>query len=87
MNINDENMSYVFSLSKLLKINEKSFLRSLNTFKGLPHRYEIFLKRKIVFLSMILKQLLFKQLKLLWKVQKIYTGLLEVCQKKMTKLT
>ena len=46
LNINDENMSYVFSLSKLLKINEKSFLRSLNTFKGLPHRYEIFLKKK-----------------------------------------
>ena len=46
LNINDENMSYVFSLSKLLKISEKSFLRSLNTFKGLPHRYEIFLKKK-----------------------------------------
>ncbi len=45
-NINDENMSYIFSLSKLLKINEKSFLESLNTFEGLPHRHEIFLKRK-----------------------------------------
>ncbi len=44
--INDENMSFVLKLSKLLKIKEKSFLKSLNTFKGLPHRYEIFLKRK-----------------------------------------
>jgi UDP-N-acetylmuramoylalanine--D-glutamate ligase len=39
-------MSYVLELSKLLKINQKSFIRSLNTFVGLPHRYEIFLKRK-----------------------------------------
>jgi UDP-N-acetylmuramoylalanine--D-glutamate ligase len=46
LNINDENMSNVLELSKLLKINEKSFIRSLNTFVGLPHRYEIFLKRK-----------------------------------------
>ena len=45
-NINDENMSNVLELSKLLKISEKSFIRSLNTFAGLPHRYEIFLKRK-----------------------------------------
>ena len=45
-NINDENMSNVLELSKLLKINQKSFIRSLNTFVGLPHRYEIFLKRK-----------------------------------------
>ncbi len=45
-NINDENMSHVLELSKLLKINEKSFTNSLDTFVGLPHRYEIFLKRK-----------------------------------------
>ncbi len=44
--INDENMSYVLELFKLLKISEKSFLKSLNTFSGLPHRYEIFLKKK-----------------------------------------
>ena len=44
--INDENMSYVFALSKVLKINFKSFVDSINTFKGLPHRYEIFLKKK-----------------------------------------
>ena len=45
-NINDENISFVFALSKILKISEKSFIRSLKSFVGLPHRYEIFLKRK-----------------------------------------
>ena len=44
--INDENMSFVFTLKKILKIKENSFLKSLNTFEGLPHRYEIFYKRK-----------------------------------------
>ena len=39
-------MSFIFAISKLLKISEKSFLRSLDSFVGLPHRYEIFLKRK-----------------------------------------
>jgi len=46
MGINDENMSFVFNLSKILKIKEKSFLKTLNSFKGLPHRYEIFLRKK-----------------------------------------
>ena len=44
--INDQNMSYVFSLSKALKIRNAVFLRSLSSFEGLPHRYEIFLKQK-----------------------------------------
>ena len=44
-NINDENMTHVFALSKLLHIKEKDFIKSVNTFKGLPHRYEIFLKK------------------------------------------
>jgi len=39
-------MSYVYTLSKLLKINDKNFISSMRTFIGLPHRYEIFLKRK-----------------------------------------
>jgi len=42
---NEENMSFIFALSKILKINEKSFIKSLRSFKGLPHRYEIFLKK------------------------------------------
>jgi len=43
---NEENMSFVFALSKVLKISKKSFVRSLKSFKGLPHRYEIFMKKK-----------------------------------------
>ena len=43
---NDENMNFVYALSKLLKINEKSFIKSMSSFLGLPHRYEIFLKKK-----------------------------------------
>ena len=39
-------MSYVFALTKILKISEKSFLNSLNSFVGLPHRYEVFFKTK-----------------------------------------
>ena len=44
--INDENMSFVYSLIKLLKIKNEYFLKSLNNFVGLPHRYEIFFKKK-----------------------------------------
>ena len=43
--INDENMSYVFELSKILKIDKNAFLESLKTCEGLPHRYEIFYKK------------------------------------------
>ena len=46
--INNENMSFVFALSKLLKIEEKSFLNSMKSFKGLPHRFEVFLKKNEV---------------------------------------
>ncbi len=46
LDINNENMSFVLAFTKLLKIDEKQFVKSLSTFKGLPHRYEIFLKRK-----------------------------------------
>ena len=41
-------MSFVFALSKLLKIEEKSFLNSMKSFKGLPHRFEVFLKKNEV---------------------------------------
>ena len=43
---NDENMNFVYSLSKLLKINKSSFIKSMSSFLGLPHRYEIFFKKK-----------------------------------------
>ena len=45
-NINEENFNFVYELSKLLKISKKNFISSFKTFKGLPHRYEIFLKKK-----------------------------------------
>ena len=38
-------MSFVYNLSKVLKINEKSLINSLKSFQGLPHRYEIFYKK------------------------------------------
>ena len=44
--INDENMNFIYTFSKLLGIKEKLFIESMRTFKGLPHRFEIFLKRK-----------------------------------------
>ncbi len=46
LNINDENMNFVFALAKLFKVSNKSLFNSLKTFIGLPHRYEIFLKKK-----------------------------------------
>ena len=50
--INKENIANVIELSKLLNINEKSLIKSLNTFRGLPHRYEIFLRKKnIIFIN------------------------------------
>ena len=44
--INDENMSNVLALSNLLKIKQNFFINKINSFVGLPHRYEIFFKRK-----------------------------------------
>ena len=50
--INDENMSFVYAFSKLFKISQKGFIRAINSFVGLPHRYEIFLKKKnILFIN------------------------------------
>ena len=46
LSINDENMSFVYEFSKLLKIEKKSFIVAINSFIGLSHRYEIFLKKK-----------------------------------------
>jgi UDP-N-acetylmuramoylalanine--D-glutamate ligase len=50
--INDENMSFVYALSTLLKIKQKNFIKAVGSFVGLPHRYEIFYKkRNIVFIN------------------------------------
>ena len=44
--INNKNMNFVYTLAKLLKISSKSFIKSMNSFKGLEHRYETFLQKK-----------------------------------------
>tara|TARA_A100000164_G_scaffold273204_1_gene245184 strand:- start:115 stop:633 length:519 start_codon:yes stop_codon:yes gene_type:complete len=41
-------MSFVYTLSKLLKIREKSFFKAMKSFKGLSHRFEIFLKKETI---------------------------------------
>ncbi len=45
-NINDENMSFVYAFAKLIKVGKKSFIDAMGSFKGLPHRFEIFLKKE-----------------------------------------
>ncbi len=51
-NANDENMNFAFTLAKLLKIKNETFLNSMNTFVGLDHRYEIFFeKRNTIFIN------------------------------------
>ena len=44
--INNENMSFIYTLAKLLKIKKKYFVNAMRSFKGLPHRFEIFLRKK-----------------------------------------
>ncbi len=48
LNSNDENMSFVFTFAKLLKIKEKNFVTAMKSFKGLSHRFEIFLKKNSI---------------------------------------
>ena len=51
-NINDENMIFVYTIANLLGIKKKNFIKSVNTFRGLPHRFEIFLKKnKVTFIN------------------------------------
>tara|TARA_E500000178_G_scaffold323543_1_gene349227 strand:+ start:381 stop:1352 length:972 start_codon:yes stop_codon:yes gene_type:complete len=50
--INDENMNFVYRFAQLLRINNKSFINTMKSFKGLPHRFEIFLeKRNTIFIN------------------------------------
>ena len=45
-------MAFVYSFSKLIKIKENSFIQAMNSFRGLSHRFEIFLKRKdVIFIN------------------------------------
>jgi len=49
---NLENLEFVNRISRILKIKKKIFLKAINSFKGLPHRHEIFLKKnKITFIN------------------------------------
>ena len=49
---NLENLLFVHQVSKLFKIKEKIFLNAVNSFKGLPHRHEVFLKKnQITFIN------------------------------------
>ncbi len=44
-NINSENMSFIYTFSKLIGIKDKNFINMMKSFRGLSHRFEIFLKR------------------------------------------
>ena len=49
---NLENLVFSHQISKIFKIKNFLFLKAVNTFKGLPHRHEIFLKKnKITFIN------------------------------------
>ena len=43
-------MSFVYTFAKLIKISDKSFIKSMKSFKGLAHRFEIFMKKITLFL-------------------------------------
>ena len=43
---NIENLSFAYEIAKNFNLSQKSILNSLKDFKGLSHRYEIFLKKK-----------------------------------------
>jgi len=46
LKVNDQNLSFVYEISKFLKIKKKNFISSLTNFKGLQHRHETFIKLK-----------------------------------------
>ena len=45
LEVNHQNMSFVQAISKTLKISDKFLIKSLRSFKGLPHRHEIIYKK------------------------------------------
>ncbi len=50
--VSDENMSFVYALSKTYRLKEKFLIKSLNSFKGLFHRQELFYKKKnVIFIN------------------------------------
>jgi UDP-N-acetylmuramoylalanine--D-glutamate ligase len=49
---NLENLVIANKISRIFKIKQNFFVKAVNTFKGLPHRHEIFLKKnKISFIN------------------------------------
>ena len=46
--INEENMIFICSIVKHLKLKKHLFVSAINSFKGLLHRFETFLKKKNV---------------------------------------
>ena len=49
---NLENVSFVYKISTILKIKKKVIIKALNTFRGLPHRNEMFYQnRGIIFID------------------------------------
>ena len=46
--LNDENMSFVYTFAKILGIRDLPFIKCMQSFKGLPHRFEIFLRKKSI---------------------------------------
>ena len=45
-------MNFVYTFAKLIKISDRDFADAIKSFVGLPHRYEIFLKKKnVVFIN------------------------------------
>ncbi len=50
--INQQNIDYAFKVSRLFNISKNDFLNSLKNFRGLEHRYEVFLEtRKFKFIN------------------------------------
>ena len=39
LSINDENMNFVYTFAKLIKISDRDFADAIKSFVGLPHRY------------------------------------------------
>ena len=44
--INDNNLSFVYEISKTFKIKDNEFFKYIKSFKGLKHRHEVFYKKK-----------------------------------------
>ncbi len=50
--VDDGNMSFVYAISKKFNLREQTLIKSLKSFKGLPHRQEFFYEKKnLVFIN------------------------------------